>query len=66
MPMVTAQLVLGAPGQAAQHVATGGDKVEAGVWRAQEEARQGDLVHRSGSPGDVTHILVPQMVGGII
>ena len=66
MPMVTAQLVLGAPGQAAQHVATGGDKEEAEVWPAQEEVRQGDLVHRSGSPGDVTHVLVPQMVGGIM
>merc|ERR1719187_1801311 len=61
-PMVTAQLVLGAPGQAAQRVATEGDKVEAGVWRVQEEVRQGDLVHLSGSPGDATHILVPQML----
>ena len=66
MPMATAQLVLGAPGQAAQRVATEGGKEEAGVWRVQEEARQGDLVHLSGSPGDVTRILVPQMVGDII
>ena len=66
MPMATAWLVLGAPGQAAQRVATEGGKVEAGVWRAQEEVRQGDLVHRSGSPGDVTQVLVPQMVGDII
>merc|ERR1719495_2530159 len=49
-PMVTAQLVLGAPGQVAQRVATEGDKVEAGVWPVQEEPRQGDLVLRSGSP----------------
>merc|ERR1719447_2252675 len=61
-PMATAQLVSGAPGQAAQRVATEGDKVEAGVWRVQEEVRQGDLVHLSGNPGDATHILVPQML----
>ena len=64
--MATAQLVLGAPGQVAQRVATEGGKVEAGVWRVLEEPRQGDLVHRSGSPGDVTRILVPQMVSDIL